>query len=186
MPTLDYAKHKLKCHGDFYTFSQGFVCINILLFNQLAEFWVAYFRVAYFPAIMLRDTAVPFFVRAWHKVCVCVCVCRKVHAFEACVKRTCAVFFLVRRQLFSHDLRFMPSKHASSACFEPFVCRRIFSDRDGDGSASDSRSENSRSKSPRVEKFEGFPVTGGLHPPRMRPVHDRGIRISEGLTQADS
>ena len=33
-----------------YTLSQCFVWITILLFNQLAEFWVAYFRVVYFPA----------------------------------------------------------------------------------------------------------------------------------------
>ena len=47
---LDYAKHDLKCHGDCYTLSQGFVWINISLFNQLAEFWVAYFPVLCFPA----------------------------------------------------------------------------------------------------------------------------------------
>lgn len=35
---LDYAKHTLKCHGDVYTLSQGFVCIKIILLNQLAEF----------------------------------------------------------------------------------------------------------------------------------------------------
>ena len=45
-----YAKRKLKSHGDFYILSQCFVWITILLFNQLAEFWVAYFRVVYFPA----------------------------------------------------------------------------------------------------------------------------------------
>ena len=48
---LDYKqKHKLKCPRDVYTWSPGFVWIEILLFNQLAEFWVAYFRVFYFPA----------------------------------------------------------------------------------------------------------------------------------------
>ena len=41
----DYAKGKLKCRRDFCTLSQGFVWIKVLLFNQLAEFWVAYFRV---------------------------------------------------------------------------------------------------------------------------------------------
>ena len=45
-----YAKRELKCHGYFFTLSQCFVWITILLFNQLAEFWVAYFRVVYFPA----------------------------------------------------------------------------------------------------------------------------------------
>ena len=50
-----YAKRKLKCHGDLYTLSQCFVWITILLFNQLAEFWVAYFRVVYFPAIVCAD-----------------------------------------------------------------------------------------------------------------------------------
>ena len=48
---LDYAKHKLKCRGDLSTLSQGFVWIKIRLFDQLAELWVAYFRVVYFPAI---------------------------------------------------------------------------------------------------------------------------------------
>ena len=47
---LDHAKHKLKCHGELCTLSQGFVWIKILLFNQLAEFRVAYFQVVYFPA----------------------------------------------------------------------------------------------------------------------------------------
>ena len=28
---LGYAKHKLKCHCDFYTLSQGFVWIKIIL-----------------------------------------------------------------------------------------------------------------------------------------------------------
>ena len=48
--SIDYSKHKFKVHGDFHTLSQCFVWITILLFNQLAEFWVAYFRVVYFPA----------------------------------------------------------------------------------------------------------------------------------------
>ena len=39
----------------FYTLSQCFVWITVLLFNQLAEFWVAYFRVVYFPAIVCAD-----------------------------------------------------------------------------------------------------------------------------------
>ena len=43
-------EHKLKCHAGLYALSQGVVWINIILFNQLAEFWVAYFRVVYFPA----------------------------------------------------------------------------------------------------------------------------------------
>ena len=47
---VGYAKHKLKCHRDVYTLCQGFLWITVLLFNQLAEFWVAYFRVVYFPA----------------------------------------------------------------------------------------------------------------------------------------
>ena len=53
--SIDYSKRKFKVHGDFYTLSQCFVWITILLFNQLAEFWVAYFRVVYFPAIFGRE-----------------------------------------------------------------------------------------------------------------------------------
>ena len=48
--SIDYSKRKFKVHGDFYTLSQCFVWITILVFNQLAEFWVAYFRVVCFPA----------------------------------------------------------------------------------------------------------------------------------------
>ena len=48
--SIDYSKHKFKVHGDVYTLSQCFVWITIPLFNQLAEFLVAYFRVVYFPA----------------------------------------------------------------------------------------------------------------------------------------
>ena len=54
---LDNAHHKLKCHGDLYTLSQGFVWINIILFNQLAAFWVAYFRVVYSPATKVAPEA---------------------------------------------------------------------------------------------------------------------------------
>ena len=53
--SIDYSKHKFKVHGDFYTLSQCFIWITILLFNQLAEFWVAYFRVVYFPAKVALD-----------------------------------------------------------------------------------------------------------------------------------
>ena len=55
--SMDYSKRKLNCHGDVYTLSQSFVWITILLFNQLAEFWVAYFRVVYFPAKVLWSLA---------------------------------------------------------------------------------------------------------------------------------
>ena len=55
--SIDYAKHKLKCHSDFYMLSQGFVWIKIILFNQLAEFWVACSRVVHFPAM---DTTVAY------------------------------------------------------------------------------------------------------------------------------
>ena len=34
--------HRLKCRGDWHTLSEGFVWINVILFNQLAEFWLAY------------------------------------------------------------------------------------------------------------------------------------------------
>ena len=46
---LDYTERKSKCHGGLYTLSESSVWISILLFNQLAEFWVAYFLVVYFP-----------------------------------------------------------------------------------------------------------------------------------------
>ena len=39
----------------FYTLSQCFVWITILLFNRLAEFWAAYFRVVYFPASTAKN-----------------------------------------------------------------------------------------------------------------------------------
>ena len=48
---VDYATHRLKCHGGCYTLSQSFVRIKTPLFNQSAELWVAYFRVVYFPGI---------------------------------------------------------------------------------------------------------------------------------------
>ena len=63
-------KCKQKCHGDVYTLSQGFVWIEIVLFNQLAEFWVAYFWVAYLPATSVACTraGVDDMANLWTKV----------------------------------------------------------------------------------------------------------------------
>ena len=105
-----YAKRKLKCHGDFYTLSQGFVWITILLFNQLAECWVAYFRAVYFSAndkqrpgdermhacmhkrCMLQHNNIPTYIRASAdgtfgrgdlSVCPLVCGCARVHDLQS-------------------------------------------------------------------------------------------------------
>ena len=72
--------NKLKRHDDLYTLPRGFVRIQILLFNKLADFLEAYFWVAYYPAIYMSRCCMIICTCVYY-VYMCICVYMYVYIY---------------------------------------------------------------------------------------------------------